>query len=222
VDTASGTPFGPLSRPTAGDAAAAKGGGAGGGSDGRKAETQAQILAAAAALFARKGFDRTTVAAIAAQAGVSRAAVFWHFGDKATLFQEACRRLLAPFIEELRAEIAPLPARERISQLFDAHERFTHEHRATIERFVGWAVESPTLRAAVGPPLMFLHETFARELGEAVEEIVGDPARAEALAAGFLSLLDGNLLLELVRPDARALRRRREGLRLLARDALGS
>ena len=65
----------------------------------RKAETQARILEAAVALFAELGFDGASITAIASRAHVSRATVFWHFGDKASLFQEACRRILVPFIE---------------------------------------------------------------------------------------------------------------------------
>ena len=49
-------------------------------------------------LFAQRGYERTTIAAIASEAQVSRAAVFWHFGDKANLFQESCRELLVPFV----------------------------------------------------------------------------------------------------------------------------
>lgn len=191
------------------------------GADSRKAETQAQILEAAIDLFARKGYDRTTIAAIAAKASVSRAAVFWHFGDKATLFQEACRRLLVPFVEELKRELEQMEPRKRVLQLFRAHEEFTSENQPVIEKFVGWALESPSLRAALEQPLITLHEAFNRELAEAVEEVVGDPARAAALASGFLSLLDGNLVLGFLHPDPAATRRRREGLRLLAEQTLG-
>jgi AcrR family transcriptional regulator len=192
------------------------------GTDSRKAETQAQILEAAIELFARKGYDRTTIAAIAAQAQVSRAAVFWHFGDKATLFHEACRRLLIPFVEELKRELERMEPRKRVLQLFRAHEEFTSENQSVIEKFVGWALESPSLRAALEQPLITLHEAFNRELAEAVEEIVGDPVRAAALASGFLSLLDGNLVLSFLHPDPAATRRRREGLRLLAEQTLGA
>ena len=48
----------------------------------------------------------TSVSAIAARAGVSPSAIFWHFGDKATLFQEAFRTLLVPFVEELKGTLA--------------------------------------------------------------------------------------------------------------------
>jgi TetR/AcrR family transcriptional regulator, mexJK operon transcriptional repressor len=49
----------------------------------RKHET---IAAAALTLFARDSFDRTSVDAIAAEAGVSKRTVYSHYGDKENLF----------------------------------------------------------------------------------------------------------------------------------------
>ena len=66
-----------------------------------KAATQERILVAATELFIVRGYERTTVANIAKRAGVSRATVFWHFGDKGGLFKEAFARLLKPFRESL-------------------------------------------------------------------------------------------------------------------------
>ena len=44
------------------------------------------IAAAALVLFARDGYDRTSVDAIAAEAGVSKRTVYGHYGDKESLF----------------------------------------------------------------------------------------------------------------------------------------
>ena len=112
----------------------------------RKAETQARILEAAVALFAELGFDGTSITAIASRAHVSRATVFWHFGDKASLFQEACRRILVPFIEELRNTLQHLDARKRLFELFNVYEQFVSSHKKTIETFVRWGLESHELR----------------------------------------------------------------------------
>ena len=42
--------------------------------------------AAALVLFARDGYERTSVDAIAAEAGVSKRTVYSHYGDKENLF----------------------------------------------------------------------------------------------------------------------------------------
>jgi len=57
---------------------------------------QEQILSAAHSLLLSQGFESTTVADIAKKAGVSKASVFAHFGDKSNL-------LIAVGIEGIRA-----------------------------------------------------------------------------------------------------------------------
>ncbi|WP_142003985.1 TetR family transcriptional regulator [Amycolatopsis cihanbeyliensis] len=52
------------------------------------AATRRALLEAAAALFAERGFDRTTVRAIASRAEVNQALLFRYFGSKDALFEE--------------------------------------------------------------------------------------------------------------------------------------
>ena len=49
-------------------------------------QTQRALLAAARALFAERGYAATSLAAIAARAGVTRGALHYHFENKAGLF----------------------------------------------------------------------------------------------------------------------------------------
>jgi AcrR family transcriptional regulator len=184
---------------------------------GGKAETQDRILKAALELFAAQGYERTSTSLIAARAGVSRSAVFWHFGDKPTLFQEAFRLLLDPFALELKGELRCLPAEDRIPALFDSYEEFVGGNRETVETFVRWVLESPTLREKLRAPLLSLHDAFTRELGEAVEELLGTSEETVAISAALVALLDGNLVLTWLDPDARSNQRRRTGLRVLAK-----
>jgi len=182
----------------------------------RKAETQARILKAAVGLFAERGFDGTSITAIASRAHVSRATVFWHFGDKASLFQEACRRLLVPFIDELRKTLQHLDARKRLFELFSVYEQFVSMHQERIETFVRWALESHELRAQLQKPLFALHDEFARDIRESFLELWEDSAEAGELAAAFIALLDGNLLLGLLETNPANRELRGRGLRLLA------
>jgi TetR/AcrR family acrAB operon transcriptional repressor len=50
------------------------------------AATRAQILDAALRVFSRKGYSGTTLEDVAAEAGVTRGAVYWHFKGKADLY----------------------------------------------------------------------------------------------------------------------------------------
>ena len=188
---------------------------------GKKAQTQARIIEAATAFFAERGYQRTSVASIAERAGVSPAAIFWHFGDKATLFQEVSKRLMAPFIEEMVESVEQLEGRERLFQLLASYQQFVSEHRETIETFVRWFLESPSLRDSLHGQLIGLHDAFGREIHRALEAVVGDRDRAAAIAAGLVSTLNGNLLLSLVDSDPLAEERRSQGLMAIAALAVG-
>jgi len=183
---------------------------------GRKAQTQARILDAAIALFAECGYDGASITAIAERAKVSRATVFWHFGDKSTLFQEACRRMLVPFIDKFRESITHLDANKRIFELFNVYEQFVSQYLGAIETFVRWALESDRMRASLQKPLFALHDQFLRDIRETLLELWGDPNEAAELAAAFIALLDGNLLLDLMEPNPTKRELRRAGLRRIA------
>jgi TetR/AcrR family transcriptional regulator, acrAB operon repressor len=64
-------------------------------------KTRISILDAAFEVFTRKGFVRTTLNDIAASAGVTRGAIYWHFKDKFELFKALW--------EEIEAEAAVRP-----------------------------------------------------------------------------------------------------------------
>jgi len=49
-------------------------------------ETRERLLDAGEVVFRQRGVTRTSLAEIAAAAGVTRGAVYWHFKDKAALF----------------------------------------------------------------------------------------------------------------------------------------
>lgn len=185
-----------------------------------KAETQARIVAAAMEFFFQGGYERTSVASIAARAGVSPATVFWHFGDKATLFQEACKRFMVPFVEQMSRSCEVLHGPERLLALIDTYERFVTDHRASIEGFVRWFLESPALRESLQDQLLSLHDAFGRDVYETLAQIVADEAEARTLAEGLLSTMHGNLLLAFIDPDPGAIERRRAGLRALAQRAV--
>jgi AcrR family transcriptional regulator len=193
----------------------------GGAGDGRKADTQARILEAAVALFAARGYERTSISAIATRAGVSRAAIFWHFGDKDSLFQEAFRSMLVPFLAELKRSVEHIDPRTRFFELFDVYEAFVSTHREVIQSIVRWVFESSELRARLQRPLLGLVDEFVRDVRGSLEEIAGDDPDVAALAAALASALHGNLLLSLLDPseDRRALRN--AGIRRLAERALG-
>ncbi|HEX9173202.1 MAG TPA: TetR family transcriptional regulator, partial [Telluria sp.] len=58
--------------------------------------TRDSIIDAAEKLFAQQGVSRTTLQHIASAAGVTRGAIYWHFDDKAALFNAMMERAKTP------------------------------------------------------------------------------------------------------------------------------
>lgn len=186
----------------------------------RKEETHERIVDAAMQLFARRGYEATSITQIAAKAGMSRGAVFWHFGDKAGLFREAGKRFLVPFQDELDAAIRDLEPRKRLFEIFAVYEDFVSGNRQQIEAFVRWVLDSPEPARLLRDDLLALHDRYRREIESALVELLGEPVEARQVAEGLLSLLDGNLLLAIFGSDRQADERRSAGLKAIAERVL--
>jgi TetR/AcrR family transcriptional regulator, acrAB operon repressor len=63
--------------------------------------TRQEILAAARRVFARQGVTRTTLEEIAAAAGVTRGAIYWHFANKTELFFAMREQMAVPMIDRM-------------------------------------------------------------------------------------------------------------------------
>ena len=65
--------------------------------------TRAALLDAAERVFQERGVSRTTLAEIATEAGVTRGALYWHFKDKADLFNAMMERVILPLESDWKA-----------------------------------------------------------------------------------------------------------------------
>jgi AcrR family transcriptional regulator len=168
-----------------------------------KAATQERILAAATDLFLEQGYGGTTMSQVAERAGVSRATVFWHFGEKSGLFREAFGRLLEPVRRSLARSYGGLPADEELEQRIAVYGSFVDEHRQAILGFVRWAMEESDTREWLIAMLFDLHQRFVGSLTETVGRLVPDEADAPSLALGLAVALDGDLFLSFFDPSSR-------------------
>ncbi len=96
----------------------------------RRARTRAQLLEAAARVYARRGFDGATVDAVAEEAGFTKGAVYDHFGSKEQL-------LFALLSEHLSTQIA-----EQVG-LFDATLDTSERPLAGADRWMQELEEDP-------------------------------------------------------------------------------
>ena len=104
----------------------------------RSAATYEALLAAAARVFARRGFDAAQTPEIAAEAGVSTGAFYRYFTDKREVFVEVVAHHLRQSQEEVMAKLTP-------------------------ERFVGDGKSVPDKRRAIDLVLDVLFDRIKRD-----------------------------------------------------------
>lgn len=73
------------------------------------AERRAQILAAAAHVFARKGFERATMSEVAGEAGIAPGSIYNYFKNKGDLLVSIPHMFFQPAVQPLSADV-DLPA----------------------------------------------------------------------------------------------------------------
>lgn len=69
-------------------------------------ETRNRLLEAGLEVFIEKGFDRASLEEIAQRVGMTRGAVYWHFKDKLSLFEELITQRMSPVQAQLEALLA--------------------------------------------------------------------------------------------------------------------
>jgi TetR/AcrR family acrAB operon transcriptional repressor len=84
--------------------------------------TRSQLLDAAEQLFHAQGVSRTSLQEIAVAAGTTRGAIYWHFKDKADLFNAMMERVTLPMEESIQ-NLGKDPDRDAISELRESIQR---------------------------------------------------------------------------------------------------
>ncbi len=68
-------------------------------------ERRSQILTAALAVFARKGYERATIADIAREAGIAEGSIYNYFKNKADLLVSLPRQIIQPNVEAVSGRV---------------------------------------------------------------------------------------------------------------------
>ncbi len=95
----------------------------------RKTASMEKILETAAAEFAEKGFAGARIDEIAELAGINKAMLYYHVGDKQELHSEVVLSVMRPALELLQGIVArPLPPEEKLRMLVRALARYASDH----------------------------------------------------------------------------------------------
>lgn len=158
--------------------------------------TAAHLLDVALDLFERDGYERTTVAQIAAAAGVSEMTFFRHFGSKeAVLFDDPYDPVIA---QAVAAQPHGLPPLARLIAGFRASWALVPDGGGAVRRRLRLAA-APALRGAV------TRNTLETERVVAAQLVAdgADPAEARVAAAAVLAAMMAALLDWAERDDER-------------------
>jgi AcrR family transcriptional regulator len=164
----------------------------------QRQQTRTQILAAAIEVFARSGFEATSLAGIAARAGVKKALVQYHFSTKEKLWQAAASRLWTERnarLAEVMSDYSDTDALANMRRGFTALLEFTRENPEWL-----WFMFHEA--AANGERLQWLIDEFLREdyrLGEQfVRQFQDEGQMREGSPLYLLHLISGALTYNLL------------------------
>jgi TetR/AcrR family transcriptional repressor of mexJK operon len=96
------------------------------------------VLEAAKCLFLRKGYEGSSMDAIAAEAGVSKLTIYNHFSDKATLFSEAITAKCDEQLPERLFEFCPKASVESVLLMIgrNYYELISSQEAVELQRIV--------------------------------------------------------------------------------------
>ena len=171
----------------------------------RSIETRAEILGAAMALFAKSGYEATSVAEICEAAGVSKGAFYHHFSSKQQVFLALLENWLAVIDAQLDF------ARQGTDNVPQALMRMTDMMRAVFETAAGqlpmflefWtqASHDTSVWQTVIEPYHRYQAYFRSMIEQGIEEGSLKPVDPDIAAKAIVSLALGLLLQGLL--DAR-------------------
>lgn len=175
----------------------------------KKAQTREEILTAAAAVFPRRGFHRTSVDQVAEHAGLSIGAVYSNFTGKAELFLALYQRQMDRWVAELpRALAVGGSANDRIRAADTYWSGFLQDERDWFlvhMEFWAYVVREPELLEQYALQFRRLRQALSTVLTQTADELrIILPLPADDLAAALLALTRG-LLIETL-PDPTVIR----------------
>jgi AcrR family transcriptional regulator len=169
-----------------------------------------RILAAAERLFAERGFDRTSTARIAAEAGVPHGLIFYHFKTKMDLLLALIRDDRVTALDDLLPALATgTDLRQAVIELWIRLSTLLGQPSAVRKIIIQELAAHPEIRQRA----MELHNQIVAVVSRHLAQASGPAdtprpeheaaARLLTIAAGMAPLL-GEPSLELVQPEALA------------------
>jgi AcrR family transcriptional regulator len=165
-----------------------------------------RLLDAAVRVFARDGYNGTSIDRIAAEAGLSKGAVYWNFASKEELFfallDERIDRRIRALFDQTEAAPVDQAMEGQVSVGLSAVLEQERELVVLFHEYSAMAVRDPRLRERYVERNVTLREGLARVFEARVEALEGSPAvDAQQLATAVIGLADGLSVEQLTEPE---------------------
>ena len=168
-------------------------------------ERRAQIIEAALACFARKGYHRTTMDDIVAESGLSKGTLYWYFKSKKEIFLVAVmsffQQMEASLQEVLEMALSPAEKLRTIARVFAAG---LEEARPFISVMMDFWSQTRQ-EEDVNQLLRNIYEPYSMSLSGIIEEGIQQgefrPVNAEHVASLLMAVYDGWMAQMLVFPE---------------------
>ena len=162
--------------------------------------TRQSLLDAAEQLFQARGVSRTSLNDIATAAGTTRGAIYWHFKDKADLFNAMMERVTMPMEQAIaQAETVETPLQQvRTSVLTALRKAATDEQARRVFEIATQQVEFNGEMLAVRERKLkwigdYRHQLARQFKAAAAESQIELPAGPRQAALGLQAILTGLL-----------------------------
>lgn len=174
-------------------------------------ESRERILAAAVSVFARKGFQRASLDEIAAEAELTKGAIYWHFRSKNDLFssllQYRFQQHTAPLADDLERALAAPTAQARqqaiAAMLRDMLNRF-HDNADWPRLYLEFVSRTRDEQIAASMAHLYDHgRLLAKEMvTRLVKAGITDPdLDADTVSIFWCALIDGFMLTWVMKPE---------------------
>ncbi len=168
--------------------------------------TRDALIAGAATVFARRGFQDASLREIAAEAGMTTGAVYSNFDGKGDLFLAVLEEKIDPRLAVMYAAARKAPRRglgARVGEEFAAYVRQQRRWLILLIEFWAQAARDPKLRPKFAERHGKLRAAIAEVLAERAAHLgAGLPLPADQLATLLIALTNGMAVEQLADPGS--------------------
>jgi AcrR family transcriptional regulator len=182
----------------------------------RGLRTEAAILDATLRSLARRGIHATSLDLIAAEVGVAKSSILWHFGSKEGLLLRVAERAFATIEHGPAQDILALPTfQQRGEAMWRFYSDVIHE-QPEVRRIILYLIfASAEGRPELHTRLRQLYRGMRTLFAAGLQDVVAEVQRRHHLATLAIAALDGIFLQWLLDPKAVELDALQRQIRLL-------